>query len=134
MYVNRSRIVVAAIAAFLALCTEKPAPATEMIPVGVAKVDITPEYPVRMYGYASRKAESQGIAGRLKAAALVLGGDEGEGPAVLLTVDCGAVPADLLRSARVSDVSRSCYNDHFLWLFIQRHRLPVAYDLFAING
>lgn len=63
--------------------------------VGVAKVDITPETPVRMYGYASRKTESQGIAGRLRAGALVLGGDAGEGPAVLLCVDCGAVPAGL---------------------------------------
>lgn len=71
------------------------APAAELIPVGVAKVDITPETPVRMYGYASRKTESEGVAGRLKASALVIGGDEGEGPAVLLAVDCGAVPADL---------------------------------------
>jgi len=63
--------------------------------VGVAKVDITPEYPVRMYGYGARKTESEGVAGRLKAAALAMGGDAGDGPAVLLTVDCGAVPADV---------------------------------------
>ena len=30
--------------------------------VGVAKVDITPDYPVRLTGYASRKTESQGVA------------------------------------------------------------------------
>ncbi len=66
-----------------------PAPA----PLGVAKIDITPEWPVRMYGYASRKIESQGVAGRLKAAALAIGGDAGEGPAIILTVDNGAVPA-----------------------------------------
>ena len=62
---------------------------------GVAKVDITPEDPVRMYGYAARRTESEGIAGRLWASALALGGDEGDGPAVLLAVDCGAVPTDL---------------------------------------
>lgn len=67
----------------------------ETTPVGVAKVDITPDGPVRMYGYGARKTESEGIAGRLKAAALVFGEDAGEGPAVLLTVDCGAVPAPL---------------------------------------
>lgn len=66
-----------------------------LVPVGVAKVDITPETPVRMYGYAARKTESEGIAGRLKATALAFGPDSGEGPAVLLTVDCGAVPAAL---------------------------------------
>lgn len=69
--------------------------AAEPVLAGVAKVDITPEQPVRMYGYAARKTESEGIAGRLKASALALGGDEGDGPAVLLAVDCGAVPADI---------------------------------------
>jgi len=64
----------------------------ETVPVGVAKVDITPVGPVRMYGYGSRTTESEGIAGRLKAAALAIGSDTGEGPAMLLTVDCGAVP------------------------------------------
>ncbi|HUT89413.1 MAG TPA: neutral/alkaline non-lysosomal ceramidase N-terminal domain-containing protein [Thermoguttaceae bacterium] len=71
------------------------APAAEPVPVGVGKVDITPQTPVRMYGYASRKTESEGIAGRLKASALAIGGDEGDGPAVLLSVDCGAVPPDV---------------------------------------
>jgi neutral ceramidase len=65
------------------------------VPVGVAKIDITPETPVRMYGYASRTTESEGIAGRLHAAALAIGSDAGEGPAVLLTVDCGAVPVEI---------------------------------------
>ena len=69
--------------------------ATRPVPIGVAQIDITPECPVRMYGYASRKTESEGIAGRLKSGALAIGSDEGDGPAVLLTVDCGAVPADI---------------------------------------
>ncbi|MGQ9573918.1 MAG: neutral/alkaline non-lysosomal ceramidase N-terminal domain-containing protein [Thermoguttaceae bacterium] len=69
--------------------------AAQTIPVGVAKIDITPDGPVRMYGYAARKTESEGVAGRLKAAALAVGSDEADGPAVLLCVDCGAVPADI---------------------------------------
>jgi hypothetical protein len=48
-----------------------------------------------MYGYGARKTESEGVAGPLKAAALAIGGDDGEGPAVLLCVDCGAVPEDI---------------------------------------
>jgi hypothetical protein len=64
----------------------------ETVPVGVAKVDMTPDGPVRMYGYGARKTESEGIAGRLKAAALAIGDDGGDGPAILLSVDCGAVP------------------------------------------
>ncbi len=79
------------IAGFIAL----PGIAAEPMFAGAAKVDITPAQPVRMYGYASRKTESAGIAGRLQASALALGSDDNEGPAVLLAVDCGAVPSDL---------------------------------------
>jgi hypothetical protein len=61
-------------------------------PVGVAVVDITPDYPIRLVGYADRKTESEGIAGRLKAKALAIGGDA-EGTAVLLAVDNCGVPA-----------------------------------------
>ena len=61
----------------------------------MGSIDITPESPVRMYGYAARKTESAGVAGPLTAKALVIGSDEGDGPAVLLTVDCGAVPEGL---------------------------------------
>jgi hypothetical protein len=63
------------------------------VPVGVAVVDITPDYPIRMVGYESRKTESEGIASRLKARALAIGGDDGidGGPAVLVAVDNCAV-------------------------------------------
>ena len=75
----------------LPLAAEDPG----LSPVGVAQIDITPSYPVRMYGYAARRTESEGVAGRLQAAALVLGDDAGEGPAVLLTVDSGVVPPEI---------------------------------------
>lgn len=67
-----------------------------LVPIGVAKLDITPETPVRMYGYASRKNESEGIAGRLKTTALVIGHDEAPGPAVMLAVDCGSIPEEMI--------------------------------------
>jgi len=66
-----------------------------LLPVGVAKIDITPRTPARMYGYASRTMESESVAGRLSAGALALGDDTGDGPALLLCVDCGSVPADI---------------------------------------
>jgi hypothetical protein len=67
------------------------------VPVGVAVVDITPDYPVRLIGYASRQTESEGIASRLKAKALAIGADGGSdgGPAVLVTVDNCAVGASV---------------------------------------
>jgi len=70
-------------------------PLAKTVPVGVAKIDITPQGPVRMYGYGARKTESEGVAGRLCATALAIGGDGEGGPAVLLAVDNGAVPSKL---------------------------------------
>ncbi len=57
--------------------------------IGVAKIDITPEYPIRLTGYAVRKTESEGVEQRLWVKALAIGGDT-EPPAILITVDnCG---------------------------------------------
>jgi hypothetical protein len=68
-------------------------PAGAAVPVGVAVVDITPDYPIRMLGYESRKTESEGIASRLKARALAIGGDDGDGPAILVAIDNCAIGA-----------------------------------------
>ena len=66
-------------------------PGSAMVPVGVAVVDVTPSYPIRLMGYGNRKTESEGIASPLKVRALVIGGDAVDnadtGPAVLITVD-----------------------------------------------
>ncbi|HKS35850.1 MAG TPA: neutral/alkaline non-lysosomal ceramidase N-terminal domain-containing protein [Verrucomicrobiae bacterium] len=57
--------------------------------VGVARIDVTPEYPIRLSGYAVRKTESEGVEQQLWAKALAVGSDQ-EGPAILITVDnCG---------------------------------------------
>ena len=60
--------------------------------VGVAKVDITPDYPVRLSGYGNRRAEHEGVEQHIYAKALAIGGDA-DGPAILLTVDNCGVPA-----------------------------------------
>lgn len=67
------------------------------VPVGAAAVDITPDYPVRLVGYESRKTESEGIATRLKAKALAIGGDNDQegGPVVLVAVDNCAVGSNV---------------------------------------
>ena len=75
------------------VCSSILAGEPTMVPVGAAVVDITPDYPVRMVGYESRKTESEGIASRLKVRALAIGGDgdANGGPAVLVAVDNCAV-------------------------------------------
>lgn len=60
--------------------------------VGAAGVDITPDYPIRLSGYAARQSESEGIEQRLWAKALAIE-DKQTRPAVLVTVDNCVVPA-----------------------------------------
>ena len=79
------------------LIAAAPTGSSAQVPVGVAVVDITPDYPIRLMGYGSRKTESEGIASRLKARALAIGADRTGrgGPAVLVAVDNCAVGANV---------------------------------------
>ncbi|HND54916.1 MAG TPA: neutral/alkaline non-lysosomal ceramidase N-terminal domain-containing protein, partial [Pirellulaceae bacterium] len=55
---------------------------------------VTPKYAVRLSGYGNRKVESEGVAQPLWVKALAIGGDDGDGPALLLTLEnCGLTPA-----------------------------------------
>src|SRR5438132_10454868 len=63
--------------------------------VGVAQVDITPAYPVRLSGFGFRRTESEGVTQPIWAKALAI--DDGKaGPAVLITVDNLGVPDDVV--------------------------------------
>ena len=62
--------------------------------VGVAAVDVTPEYPIRLRGYSGRSTESEGIVQRLWAKALVIQSPQ-RAPALLITLDNCLVPAYL---------------------------------------
>ena len=64
-----------------------------LMQVGVAKVDITPDYPVLLAGYGGRPGESEGIDQRIWARALVVGGEQ---PVVLLAIDNCGVPAGVV--------------------------------------
>ncbi len=61
--------------------------------VGVARVDITPDGPIRLAGYGARpKSESGGIIQRLSAKALAFGSDA-QHPSILITVDLVGITA-----------------------------------------
>ena len=84
----------------IAACAVRHTIAPRLPSVGVARVDITPDYPIRLTGFAVRKTESEGVAQRIHAKALAIGTDA-EGPAVLVTVDnlgvSDAIRSELLR-------------------------------------
>ena len=60
--------------------------------VGLAKVDITPEGPIRLSGFYSRQTESIGVREHIYARAMAMQGLDGK-PAVLITVDSIGIPA-----------------------------------------
>ena len=82
-------ILFSAAASAAALPSESP-----LRPVGVAAVDVTPDYPVRLGGYGGRRDYHEGVEQRLFAKALAIGSDD-EGPAVLVTVDNVGVPGTM---------------------------------------
>jgi hypothetical protein len=88
-----------------------------------------------MYGYAARKTESEGVAGRLKATAMAIGDDAGEGPAVLLTVDCGSVPSDLRETVfqRVAETARIA-PERFVLCNAHNHSGPNLKGMGSIEG
>lgn len=80
------------------------------IEVGVARIDITPEGPIRLAGYGNRsKSESDGIIQRLEAKAMAFGSDA-DHPSVLVTVDLVGITesitsklrAELLKNAGIN--------------------------------
>lgn len=62
--------------------------------VGVARVDITPEEPIRLSGYGDRRTPTDSVAQRLSAKALAIGGDA-EGPSLLISAELVGVPGHL---------------------------------------
>ncbi|MFN9719823.1 MAG: neutral/alkaline non-lysosomal ceramidase N-terminal domain-containing protein, partial [Planctomycetota bacterium] len=68
--------------------------AARQMQVGIASVDITPDYPVRLNGFGMRRQPSEGVRQHLYARAMAIGtGDENT--AVILTVDTLGIPDDL---------------------------------------
>ena len=80
----------AALAALALLVASIPALAFEHR-VGVAVVDVTPDYPVRLSGFGFRRAESEGVTQPIYAKAIALA-DDARGPAVIVCVDNLAIP------------------------------------------
>jgi hypothetical protein len=104
-----------------------------LVPVGVAEVDITPAYPIRMTGYGGRKTESEGIEQRIKARALAIGGDPrgagvaaGAGAFVLVTVENCGVPAYLTDAvAHRLEQKDGIARDHFVVSSTHTHCGPA---------
>lgn len=103
---------------------------------GVARVDITPDGPIWMAGYASRNKPSEGVYQRLNAKALALEDEQG-GRVVLVTTDLIGLPrtltdwsaAEILRLYKL-DRARVVFNSsHTHTGPVVRENLGPMYDL-----
>ncbi len=89
-----------------------------VLPIGVARMDVTPAEPIRLTGYGSRRTNSIGVEQKLWAKALALGADA-DGPALLLTLDnCGIAEPTYL------ELVRRLYKSAGL----KQHQLAIAYS------
>lgn len=85
-------LTIAALFASGLIATPVQAEEAEVLRAGVASIDITPEMPIRLSGYAARQEEAEEVKQPLYAKALAL--DDGSAPlSVLITADLIAVPA-----------------------------------------
>ncbi len=96
----------------------------ELVEVGVAQIDITPDYPIRLNGYGSRRTVSEGIIQRIYAKALVIGNDD-EGPVVMVTVENCGLPDEFTeevsnRLEQKAGISR----ENFVACFTHTHSAP----------
>ena len=71
----------------------------KLIDVGVARIDITPEKPVRLAGYSGRDNPFEGVHHKLWAKAIVFGNQK-EGFSILITVDLLGIPGKITEKVR----------------------------------
>jgi len=85
--------------------------------VGVAAVNITPDFPVRLNGFGFRRGESEGVTQPIWAKAIAIGSEE-QKPVVLITVDSLGI-----RLPMVEEVARRLKDQ----AGIERERLVVTF-------
>jgi putative membrane-bound dehydrogenase-like protein len=93
--------------------------------VGLAKVDITPSYPIRLSGFAARLTESVGVRQHIFARAMAIRPPGGE-PVVLVTVDSIGVPMAVRDDvARRLHAKKKLANERFAVSATHSHTTPM---------
>ncbi|PAW84327.1 MAG: hypothetical protein B9S33_11980 [Pedosphaera sp. Tous-C6FEB] len=110
--------------AALTSCSHTPTASTPPRLVGVAQVDITPDYPVRLNGYGGRRQESEGVEQRIRAKALAIG-SEAEGPFLLVTVDNCGVPEWMRTELLKRLAARRVTSERFAICSSHTHSAPM---------
>ena len=95
-----------------------------ILKAGFAKIDITPDGPVKLYGYAARKNYSEGVHDPLSARAVVFENDGGK--FILVSTDLGSFSRDVVPIFRKRIMEEFGLKDSELFLTtIHSHSSPV---------
>ncbi len=113
---------IAALIVFLSLGF-MPLANARLYDVGAARVDITPDFSLRLMGYATRKGETAEVAQPLWVKALAIAGKPGE-PFLLLTVDVCAIPAAVREEVLRRLAPRGMTSERFAVSFSHTHSGP----------
>ena len=92
--------------------------------VGLARIDVTPDGPIRLCGYAARTNETTEVETRLFARAVAIGSND-EGPAVLVALDATAIPQTITDEvARRLGEKAGVRPDRFVLTVTHTHAAP----------
>jgi hypothetical protein len=113
--------------------TDKKTGSDNLIRAGIAKIDITPEIPVMLYGYASRKTPSEGIHDHLYARAVAF--EKGNRKLVMISTDLGSYTDTLYSVIKKSMMAKfGLKESEFFLAAIHSHSSPVvSLDLKKMN-
>ena len=104
---------------------------SQMRPVGAARINITPDYPVRLTGYGGRRTVFEAVEQPIWAKAMAFGADAG-GTAVLVTVDNCGVPASLREAVLQRVQAKSTVNnERFAICSTHTHSAPALAGVLA---
>lgn len=117
-------------AIFLTCCTlngqvSKSSAGSGTLKAGIARIDVTPDIPVMLYGYASRKTPSEGIHDHLFARAVVFENDGRR--IVLISTDIGSFTDTLCSVIKKGIMDKYNFRDNEIFLAaIHSHSSPIA--------
>lgn len=98
---------------------------SSLLPIGVAKVDITPDGPVRLSGYGMRTTESEGVDQKIWAKALAIGEDK-SGVSIFVTVDNTGVPSSVTEAVfQALAAETSLRRENFVVASSHTHTAPM---------
>jgi putative membrane-bound dehydrogenase-like protein len=95
------------------------------VEIGVARHDVTPAEPIRLTGYAARKAPHVGVEQKLWAKALAIGNDR-DGAAVLITLDNCGVAEETYREVGRRLARHGVQQDRFTIACSHTHSAPAT--------